>query len=344
MIYLKWDNLIAFLPQYIIGIIVAYYVFRKFSAKAPVNNLDFKALEKFNQYIKDQASLNSDLYSVAEKLETLPELALAKFADTVNRKTGEDSDRKLLAENINKNLNGITDPLSATAIKKYNEYSRQDIELNEDLAALSNKLLNISDVGSPLGKFVNKTKHQKSEYSFFERLSHTLTEHLEELDMSMSIFLGLVTMLAALLWASIVLLLTPYPQVTIFTPHFSVQLNLIINLILGASIFISIISIISFFILSTKTQVLIVEAIVLLGIVISFFLPAMNWIRNSTLSYQIIVFLVVSGLALFATYFIMKIKDKSQNFMISLYFSYAAFLIFNLILTDNLVTFIMLHR
>ncbi|MEM4058277.1 MAG: hypothetical protein QXZ12_06075, partial [Thermoplasmata archaeon] len=127
-------------------------------------------------------------------------------------------------------------------------------------------------------------------------------------------------------------------------PHFSVQLNLILNSVLGISIFIALVSIISFFIISTKTQILIAEALVILGTVISFFLPAMNWIRSSTFAYQLIVFLVVASLALLITYFIMKIKDKSHNFMISLYFSYAAFLIFNLILTDNLVTFIMMHR
>ncbi|MGC8630008.1 MAG: hypothetical protein ACP5T1_03320 [Thermoplasmata archaeon] len=344
MIYLKWDNLIAFLPQYIIGIIVAYYVFKKFSSKAPVNNLDFIALHKFNQYIKDQTALYSDLYSLSEKLEPLPDLAFSKFANSVKKTAAEDLDKKLLAENIDKALTEISDPVSADALKRYNAASNKDLELNEDLATLSNKLLNISYIGAPLNKFIAHTKYQKSEFSFFESLTNTLTTHLEELDLSMSVFLGLVTLLAVLLWASIVLLLTPYPQVSIFTPHFSVQLNLILNLVLGVSIFISLISIISFFIISTKTQVLVAEALVLSGTVISFFLPAMSWIRNSTFAYQLIVFLVAVSLALLITYFIMKIKDKNHNFMISLYFSYAAFLIFNLILTDNLVTFIMLHR
>lgn len=344
MIYLKWDNLIVFLPQYIIGIIVAYYVFRKLSAKAPINNLDFIALQKFNKYIKDQATLNSDFYSLSEKLETLPALTFSKFANVVKKNNAEYLDKKLLTENINKNLIKITDPLSIEAIKRYNAISNRDLELNEDLTALSNKVLNISEIGSPIGKFIDHTKHQKNEFSFFEQLNNTLREHLEDLDMSLSLFLGLVAMLAVLLWASIVLLLTPYPQVSIFTPHFSVQLNLILNSVLGISIFIALVSIISFFIISTKTQILIAEALVILGTVISFFLPAMNWIRSSTFAYQLIVFLVVASLALLITYFIMKIKDKSHNFMISLYFSYTAFLIFNLILTDNLVTFIMMHR
>ncbi len=344
MIYLRWDNLIAFLPQYIIGIIVAYYVFKKFSAKAPVNNLDFIAIQKFNQYIKDQAALNSDLYNLSEKLEALPDLTFSKFASYVKKHSAEDSDKRLLTENINKNLSKISDPLSTDAIKKYNAISNKDLELNEDLAALSDKVLNLSGTGHTIGKFIDHTKHQKTEFSFFERLNNRLTEHLEDLDISLSLFLGLVTMLAVLLWASIVLILTPYPQVSIFTPHFSVLLNLILNVILGVSIFIALISIISFFIIFTKTQILIAEALVFLGAVISFFMPAMNWIRNNTFAYQLIVLLVIVSLALLITYFIMKIKDKNHNFMISLYFSYTAFLIFSLILTDNLVTFIMMHR
>ena len=143
--------------------------------------------------------------------------------------------------------------------------------------------------------------------------------------------------LAVSAWEGLLFIFTPYRFLGAFIPHFSTDINIIVALIMGISIFESSVSTVFLFLGISYRKLLYVELIVTGIFSASFLTPAMSWFSLYTATGKIIVFTVLLILVLVITFLISQLRTKRNLFYSAFSFSIVSYAFFVLIIIFNLV-------
>lgn len=138
-------------------------------------------------------------------------------------------------------------------------------------------------------------------------------------------------------WEGLLFIFTPYKFLGAFIPHFSTDLNIVVALIMGISIFESSVSTVFFFLGVNLKNLLYVELIVAAVFSASFLTPAMSWFSAYTFTGKVIVFFILLFLVLVITFLISQLRTKKNLFNSAFSFSILSYVFFVLIIIFNLV-------
>jgi hypothetical protein len=142
-------------------------------------------------------------------------------------------------------------------------------------------------------------------------------------------------------WGGSFLLITPFQYLHFFLPNFGLSVDVLIDVILGVSIFESIITGIA-----TKTGkdslwILITELLVVALVSSSLYLPAMSWFRAEVLLSQVLIYVIIVILVSVITLLAFFIGKKKYTFIISFSFASLAYAIFFSTTIINILTFVL---
>ncbi|MEM0155072.1 MAG: hypothetical protein QW597_00480 [Thermoplasmataceae archaeon] len=142
-------------------------------------------------------------------------------------------------------------------------------------------------------------------------------------------------------WGGSFLLITPFNYLRFFLPNFGLSVNVLIDVVLGVSIFESIITGIA-----TKTGknylwILVTEFLVVLLVSSALFLPAMSWFRAEPLIPQLLIYLILIMLVSVITVLAFLIGKRRYTFVLSFVFASVAYAIFLSTTIINIITFVL---
>lgn len=132
-----------------------------------------------------------------------------------------------------------------------------------------------------------------------------------------------------LVWAGILLLLTPSQKIFIFIPHFSsLTVNLIVIIVLSIMIFEGSLATIYLFIGTTWKRAGAVMLSVLGLYSLSLLTPSFNWFRIYTTGGEIVIYSILAILLLSITFLISQLKEKRILFRLAYYSTVVAYVFF----------------
>jgi hypothetical protein len=143
--------------------------------------------------------------------------------------------------------------------------------------------------------------------------------------------------LAVSSWEGLLFIFTPYKFLGAFIPHFSTDLNIIVALIMGISIFESSVSTVFFFLGISIQKLLYVELIVAAIFSASFLTPAMSWFSSYSPTGKVVVFFILLILVVILTFLISQLRTRMNLFKSAFSFSILSYVFFVLIIIFNLV-------
>ncbi|MEM0159000.1 MAG: hypothetical protein QW812_05765 [Thermoplasmataceae archaeon] len=142
--------------------------------------------------------------------------------------------------------------------------------------------------------------------------------------------------LSIIAWAGILLLLTPVKYTSVFLPHFSTELDVVISLILSISIFESSISAVYFFVGVTLQKIMMVEAVIIAVFSLSLITPSMAWIFLFDFDSRVVIYVTVLLMILFIGWIISQLRTRDNLFRSSLFSGIAAYFFFIFVIVLNL--------
>lgn len=138
-------------------------------------------------------------------------------------------------------------------------------------------------------------------------------------------------------WEGVLMLFTPFKYIGVFIPHISTDIDIIIGLIIGISIFESSISTIFLFSGINTKKILVVMLLVTAIFSVSLLTPSMSWFSLYNEVGKVTYFSVILGLILAITGLIPQLKT-SRNLYLSAYsFSIISYLAFIFTIIINLI-------
>jgi hypothetical protein len=137
-------------------------------------------------------------------------------------------------------------------------------------------------------------------------------------------------------WEALLFVFTPFKFLSVFIPHFSTDLNIIVALVMGISIFESSVSTVFFFIGTGLRNLSYVLLIVAAIYSLSFLTPAMSWFSSYSFSGKILVFFVLLIMILVITFLISQLRTKANLFRSALSFTILSYTFFVIIIIFNI--------
>lgn len=138
-------------------------------------------------------------------------------------------------------------------------------------------------------------------------------------------------------WEGLLLLFTPFKYLGVFIPHISTDVDIIIGLVIGISIFESSISTIFLFSGTRMRNILMVMGLVVLVYSISYLTPSMSWLSLYNQAGKITYFSVILSLVLAITVLIPQLKTKRNLYLSAYSFSIISYLAFIFTIIVNLI-------
>ena len=138
-------------------------------------------------------------------------------------------------------------------------------------------------------------------------------------------------------WEGVLLLFTPFKYIGVFIPHISTDIDIIIGLIIGISIFESSISTIFLFSGVNTKKIFVVMLLVAVTFSVSLLTPSMSWFSLYNEVGKVTYFSVILGLILAITGLIPQLKTRRNLYLSAYSFSIISYLAFIFTIIINLI-------
>lgn len=227
------------------------------------------------------------------------------------------------------------------ALNKYFDFISAKYEKYEDMKTVSMKIpkARISAMGVDADKILGVVSSSQGSIVKPDALGSAIKNY-EQKNYVLS---HLLIYMLINVWIGLMILLSPYNLVKIFMPQFSFLINTSILIVLASLIFISLASLTYYIFGRKKDMIWTLQGTMTALLLVSLFLPSIMPIWSGNVILLGKLFLLLLLLFTLLHIFTLYLKKKN-NFLITSYISiFIATALFDIILTINIVTFIIIH-
>jgi hypothetical protein len=151
------------------------------------------------------------------------------------------------------------------------------------------------------------------------------------------------TAISVTVWSGAFLLITPFRYLRFFLPNFGSSIDILVDVIIGVTVFESVITAIATKTGRNSTWILVTEFLVVLVASAALFSPAMAWFRSEARFMQLEIYTLLMFFISAITILAFLIGKKSYTFTISFIFAMIAYSLFIATTVINILTFIMIN-